>query len=40
MLCVLTFLSVVKWPEFLVTERRYVVFPVRYELNLFFFFIL
>jgi hypothetical protein len=27
--------SVVKWSEFLTTERRCIVFPVRYELNLY-----
>jgi hypothetical protein len=27
--------SVVKWSEFLSTERRYIVFAVRYELNLY-----
>jgi hypothetical protein len=26
--------SVVQWSEFLVTERRCIVFPVRYELSL------
>jgi hypothetical protein len=27
--------SVVYWSEFLATERRCIVFPVRYELNLY-----
>jgi hypothetical protein len=27
--------SVVQWSKFLATERRYIMFPVRYELNLY-----